>query len=91
MPVRGEYLGMMLTIDDLDGENRAFFDYCAKGEFRLQRGATSGLLRYPPTTACPWSGEREYDWVRSRAEALCIPTARCITRSSPRSRTKCRT
>jgi uncharacterized OB-fold protein len=63
MPVRGEYLGMMLTIDDLDGENRAFFDYCAKGEFRLQRGRTSGLLRYPPTTACPWSGEREYDWV----------------------------
>ena len=34
MPVRGEYLGMMLTVDDLDGENRAFFDYCAKGEDR---------------------------------------------------------
>lgn len=63
MPVQGEYLGMMLTIEDLDSENRAFFDYCAKGEFRLQRGRKSGLLRYPPTTACPWSGDRESKWV----------------------------
>lgn len=63
MPIQGEYLGMMLTIEDLDGENRAFFEYCALGEFRLQRAPTSGLLRYPPTTACPWSGERACEWV----------------------------
>ena len=63
MPVQGEYMGMLLTIDDLDGENRAYFDYCAGGEFRLQRSRNSGLLRYPPTTACPWTGERESDWV----------------------------
>lgn len=63
MPIRGEYMGMMLTIDDVDQENRAFFGWCAKGEFRLQRGRTSGLLRYPPATACPWTGEREADWV----------------------------
>jgi len=64
MPVQGEYLGMLLTVDDLDGENRAFFKYCAQGEFRLQRARKSGLLRYPPTTACPWTGERESDWVK---------------------------
>ncbi len=63
MPIQGEYMGMMLTIEDLDGENREFFRYCAAGEFRLQRGAQSGLLRYPPTTACPWTGERESAWV----------------------------
>ncbi len=63
MPVQAEYMGMLLTVDDLDGENRAFFGYCAAGEFRLQRGRKSGLLRYPPTTACPWTGEREADWV----------------------------
>lgn len=63
MSIQGEYMGMMLTIEDLDSENREFFRYCALGEFRLQRGRRSGLYRYPPTTACPWTGEREADWV----------------------------
>lgn len=63
MPIVGEYMGMALTIEDVDKENRAFFGYCAKGEFRLQRGKESGLVRYPPTTACPWTTDREYDWV----------------------------
>jgi uncharacterized OB-fold protein len=61
--VQGTYLGMPLSIDDLDKENREYFRYCSLGEFRLQRGQRSGLLRYPPSTACPWSRDREYDWV----------------------------
>jgi uncharacterized OB-fold protein len=63
MAVQGDYLGMPLRIDDVDGENLAYFRYCADGDFRLQRGRRSGLLRYPPTTACPWSRDREYDWI----------------------------
>jgi len=62
MPLQGDYMGMALTIDDLDGENLDFFRYCAEGDFRLQRGAKSGLLRYPPTTACPWTSDRESTW-----------------------------
>lgn len=62
MVVRGEYLGMPLQIDDVDQENLAYFRWCAAGELRLQRGRKSGLLRYPPTTACPWTRDREYDW-----------------------------
>jgi uncharacterized protein len=61
--LQGEYLGMRLTIEDVDKENMAFFHYCAQGDFRLQRGKQSGLLRYPPTTACPWTRDREYEWV----------------------------
>ena len=61
--LQGDYLGMTLTIQDVDKENEAYFRYCAEGEFRLQRGKQSGLLRYPPTTACPWTRDREYDWV----------------------------
>ena len=61
--LQGEYLGMRLTIEDVDKENLAFFHYCAQGDFRLQRGKKSGLLRYPPTTACPWTRDREYEWV----------------------------
>ncbi|MBN06149.1 OB-fold domain-containing protein [Ponticaulis sp.] len=63
MPIQGEYQGMMLTIEDLDQENRAFFRFCADRDFRLQRGKKSGLLRYPPTTACPWTTDRESEWV----------------------------
>ena len=61
--LQGEYLGMNLTVLDVDKENHTFFEYCAKGDFRLQKGKDSGLLRYPPTTACPWTGDREYEWV----------------------------
>jgi uncharacterized OB-fold protein len=54
---------MLLTIEDVDKENMAYFNYCDAGDFRLQRGKQSGLLRYPPTTACPWTRDREYEWV----------------------------
>jgi uncharacterized protein len=63
MPTQGEYMGMTLTIDDLDGENRDFFRHCANRDFRLQRGKQSGLLRYPPTTTCPWTTDRTSEWV----------------------------
>lgn len=62
-PITGEYRGMPVSISNVDGENRAYFDFCARGEFRLQRGRASGLLRYPPSTACPWTRDRTYDWV----------------------------
>ena len=62
-PVVGEYLGMPLSISNVDGENREYFSYCANGEFRLQRGTESDLLRYPPSTACPWTRDRSYEWV----------------------------
>ncbi|MFP6715953.1 MAG: OB-fold domain-containing protein [Alphaproteobacteria bacterium] len=68
MPIQGEYMGMMLTIDDVDKENSEFFKFCAEGDFRLQKGKKSGLLRYPPTTACPWTGDRNYDWVSVKAK-----------------------
>ena len=62
--MEGTYLGMALSVDEAtDKENAAYFSFCAQGEFRLQRGRKSGLLRYPPTTACPWSRDRDYDWV----------------------------
>ena len=43
--LQGEYLGMRLTIEDVDKENLAFFHYCAQGDFRLQKGKRSGLLQ----------------------------------------------
>ncbi|MBH68123.1 MAG: hypothetical protein CMM58_07210 [Rhodospirillaceae bacterium] len=69
MPIQGDYMGMMLTIEDLDQENLDFFRYCSKRDFRLQKGKQSGLLRYPPTTACPWTADRESEWVSVEGKA----------------------
>ena len=62
MGVAGDYLGMRLCIDALDQENLAYFRHCAAHDFRLQRCASCGLLRYPPTTGCPWCAHPEAAW-----------------------------
>lgn len=64
MPVQGEYLGMTLTVLDLDHENLEYFRHCAAHDFHLQQCAACGLLRYPPGTACPWCANREFRWTR---------------------------
>jgi uncharacterized protein len=63
MPVQGQYLGMPLGIDDLDGENLTYFKHCADHEFHLQQCTSCKLLRYPPTTACPWCTSPEARWI----------------------------
>ena len=45
---------MSLCLDDLDNENLEYFRHCAAHDFHLQACDDCGLLRYPPTTACPW-------------------------------------
>jgi uncharacterized OB-fold protein len=62
MAIRAEYLGMALTIDDLDVENLEYFRHCAEHDFHLQACAQCGRLRYPPTTACPWCATLESVW-----------------------------
>jgi uncharacterized protein len=62
MAIRAEYLGMPLSVDDLDIENLEYFRHCAEHNFHLQACAQCGLLRYPPTTACPWCATLESRW-----------------------------
>ena len=54
MAIHTEYLGMTLGINDLDIENLEYFRHCAEHAFHLQACNECNLLRYPPTTACPW-------------------------------------
>ena len=63
MTIKAQYLGMPLDISELDAENLQYFGYCAEHDFRLQACARCGLLRYPPTTACPWCAEPDARWV----------------------------
>ena len=62
MALQGEYLGMDVHIDDLDLENRAFFEHCGTGTLHLQRCGACGLMRFPPTTACPFCSHLEASW-----------------------------
>ena len=62
MTVKGDYMGMALSIDDLDGENLGYFKHCAAHQFHLQKCDDSKLLRYPPTTACPWCASPNATW-----------------------------
>ena len=36
MPIKADYLGMGLSLDDLDTENLAYFKHCAEHNFHLQ-------------------------------------------------------
>jgi uncharacterized OB-fold protein len=62
MTIKAQYLGMPLDISELDVENLEYFRHCAAHDFRLQACAACGLLRYPPTTACPWCACLESRW-----------------------------
>jgi uncharacterized OB-fold protein len=62
LTVTGDYLGKELRIDAFDQENLAYFRHCATGRFHLQRCTACDLLRYPPTTACPWCSHLEAVW-----------------------------
>jgi uncharacterized OB-fold protein len=62
MTIRGDYLGMALSIDDLDGENVSYFRHCAAHAFHLQKCDDCHLLRYPPTSGCPWCASPKSTW-----------------------------
>ena len=62
MTVKGEYLGMPISIDDVDQIQREYFAACAEGDYRLQCCRKCRLLRYPPTTACPFCSTPESTW-----------------------------
>jgi uncharacterized protein len=63
MAIQAQYLGMPLSIDELDIENLEYFRRCATHDFHLQACNGCGLIRYPPTTACPWCMTLESHWI----------------------------
>jgi uncharacterized OB-fold protein len=62
MAATGHYLGMTLSIPDLDADNAAYFRFCAQGELRLQRCTACDLMRYPVGPACPWCSGNKFEW-----------------------------
>jgi uncharacterized OB-fold protein len=64
MAIRADYLGMTLNLNDLETENLEYFRHCAEHDFHLQQCQDCHLLRYPPTTACPWCASPNSRWTR---------------------------
>ncbi|MDP2331740.1 MAG: OB-fold domain-containing protein [Reyranella sp.] len=62
MAIQANYLDMPLDINDLDVENLVYFKHCAAHDFHLQKCDACGLVRYPPTTACPWCAAPKSTW-----------------------------
>lgn len=63
MAIEARYFGMPLDVSDLDAENLEYFRHCARHDFHLQACTACGLIRYPPTTACPWCADPGARWV----------------------------
>ena len=70
MAINASYLGLSLQIGDLDTENLSYFRYCAEHRFHLQACEGCGLLRYPPTTACPWCAAPAARWTPVEARGV---------------------
>lgn len=62
MATEGQYLGMPIRISDADTEHQEFFRHCAAQQLHLQKCSACNLLRYPPTTACPWCASPDARW-----------------------------
>ncbi len=62
MAIETDYLGMALSLNDLEVENLAYFSHCAAHQFHLQRCDACGLLHYPPGSGCAWCGSADYTW-----------------------------
>ena len=58
-----DYLGMSLSISDLDSDNQDYFRFAAAHDFRLQQCGSCNLLRYPPASRCVWCSEPRSTWV----------------------------
>jgi uncharacterized OB-fold protein len=62
MPPPVQYRGMTLLIPDNDTEWTEYFAFARQHRLMLRRCAACGLLRYPPTHACPWCAALEWTW-----------------------------
>ena len=61
--LKGDYLGMTLSVTELDIENMEYFKHCAAHDFHLQKCKECGIVRYPPGAACFNCGSLESAWI----------------------------
>jgi uncharacterized OB-fold protein len=62
MPQPVTYRGMALLVPDNDSEWKEFYAHARAHKLVVRKCSACGLLRYPPTHACPWCMELGWTW-----------------------------
>jgi uncharacterized OB-fold protein len=62
MPQPVEYRGMTLLVPDNDSEWKEYFEHARRHRLVMRACRACGLMRYPPTHACPWCMALEWSW-----------------------------
>ncbi|PYN00482.1 MAG: hypothetical protein DME08_03605 [Candidatus Rokuibacteriota bacterium] len=62
MPQPAQYRGMALVIPDNDSEWTEYFAHARQHRLMMRACAACGLMRYPPSPACPWCMALEWTW-----------------------------
>lgn len=62
MPQPVQYRGMSLLVPDNDSEWLEFYAHARAHRLVVRKCGACGLLRYPPTHACPWCMALEWTW-----------------------------
>jgi uncharacterized OB-fold protein len=57
-----EYRGMNLVVPENDSEWREYFALARSHRLMLRACAACGLMRYPPSHACPWCQDLGWSW-----------------------------
>lgn len=68
--IETSYLGMSVALDDVEVDNHDYFAHCASHNYHLQRCECCKLLRYPPTSGCPFCGDPICHWTPVEARGV---------------------
>jgi uncharacterized protein len=62
MPQPVQYRGMTLVVPDNDSEWQEYFAQARQHRLVMRKCAACGLMRYPPSHACPWCMDLGWTW-----------------------------
>ena len=62
MPQPVQHRGVSLLVPDNDSEWKEYFERARRHELVMRKCAACGLMRYPPTHACPWCMDLGWTW-----------------------------
>ena len=62
MPQPVQHRGLTLVVPDNDSEWKEYFAHARAHRLMMRACTACGLMRYPPTHACPWCTELGWTW-----------------------------
>lgn len=62
MPQPVQHRGLTLLVPDNDSEWMEYFQHARAHRLVMRKCAACGLMRYPPTHACPWCTDLRWTW-----------------------------